>query len=111
MNSLIFASHVLVYPLSRDSPLTNPSINNMDSGPSQSTWNYRHSIEIPAVLISATDLDEFAPTFNPSLLKSQEISVNAKCEDHLAQKFIDQLDLVCYLAIVSPLQAKVFFRC
>ena len=78
-----------------------PSIYNMDSGSSLSVWSLGYSIEIPAVLTSpdSTDPDGFVPSSNPLPLTLAEI--NAESQDHLAQEFIDRLDMVCRSAITS----------
>ena len=80
----------------------------MDSGSSLSVWSLGYSIEIPTVITSpgATDPDGFMPSSNPLSLTLAEIS--AEIQDHLAQEFIDRLDMVCRSAITSSPQANVF---
>ena len=79
----------------------------MDAGSSLSVWSLGYSIEIPAVLTSpgSTDPDGFVPSSNPLPLTLEEI--NAEFQDHLAQEFIDKLDMVCCSAITSSPQANV----
>ena len=92
----------------RDLFPTEPSIYNVDSGPS--VWSPGNSVEIPAVLTShgALDPDGFLPSTNPPPLKLEEI--NAECQDDRARELIDRLDAVCHSAIASPLQTKFSFR-
>ena len=109
--STFFFNQVFVYPpylfLPRGLLPPEPSIYNMDAGSSLSVWSLGYSIEIPAVLTSpgSTDPDGFVPSSNPLPLTLEEI--NAEFQDHLAQEFIDRLDVVCCSAITSSPQANV----
>ena len=111
MGSLLFTTICLFMHclfLLRDSTPTKPSFYNMDSCSSPSAWKLGHSVETPDTLASpnAVDLDGWVPMSN-SPLKLQESLSNTKCDDHLAQECIDELDLVCYLAI-TPLSKLRF---
>ena len=81
----------------------------MDSGSSLSVEGLGYSIEIPAVITSpdATDLNGFVPSFNASSLPLAEI--NTESQDHVAQEFIDRLDVVCHSASRHP-YAEILFR-
>lgn len=101
LSTVFFSARVFLPP--------KPSIYNMDAGSSLSVGGLGCSIEIPAALTTsdATDLDEFMPSPNPSPLTLAEI--NAESQDHLAQEFIDRLDMVYHSASLPP-YAKITFR-
>ena len=75
----------------------------MDSGSLLSAWRLEHSLERPAVPASLDSMNPGGFVRSPDSPPLKLAETNAECQDHLAQEFIDRLDMVCHLSIVpSP---------